>query len=245
MTHKVRDTLYATETNAAVADFVFDDAVARVFPDMLDRSVPGYAELVRLIGLLAGSFLTPSSCGYDLGCSLGAVSASILTQNHLPGVRLIAIDQSPAMIARLHEVLAAPIAQGRLIPHCADIEQYPITDAKLCVLNLTLQFLPVERRLPLLSRLCHSLLPGGGLILTEKVCWDQPPFEQLMTRLHTDFKRSNGYSELEISRKRAALEQVLRPETPEQHEARLYAAGFVQVMRWFQCANFISWVAWN
>jgi tRNA (cmo5U34)-methyltransferase len=238
-----RDRLYAG-TDALPGDFVFDATVARVFPDMIERSVPGYRELIRLIALLGGRFLHPNARCFDLGCSLGAVSAALLGQHRNPGLKVIAVDNSPAMIAQLSQQLADEIACGRLEARCADILDIDTQGASLVVLNLTLQFIPPEQRLALLERLRRGLRPGGGLLLAEKVQNADPALETWLNAAHAKFKRANGYSELEISRKRAALEQVMRLDTAAVHQQRLRAAGFTQIVPWFQCLNFMAWAAW-
>jgi tRNA (cmo5U34)-methyltransferase len=67
--------------------------------------------------------------------------------------------------------------------------------------------------------------------------------DALMVKLHHDFKRAQGYSDLEIANKRQALENVLVPETRDTHKARLLEAGFSHADVWFQCFNFASLVA--
>ncbi|MCG6941073.1 MAG: carboxy-S-adenosyl-L-methionine synthase CmoA [Thiohalocapsa sp.] len=222
-------------------DFVFDAQVARVFADMLRRSVPGWPELLRTLGLVAARVQVPDRPIYDLGCSLGATSAALLAR--LPQARIIAVDDAPAMLDGLRERLAEPVAAGRIKPVCADIREVPIADAGLVVLNLTLQFIPPEHRLELLRRLRCGLVRGGALILVEKVMWPDADTEALMDGLHQDFKRAQGYSAMEIARKRAALEAVLVPDDIETHEQRLRRAGFLSYDRWFQCLNFVGWVA--
>jgi tRNA (cmo5U34)-methyltransferase len=222
-------------------DFLFDAAVARVFPDMLRRSVPGWPELLRLLGLLAARVAVPGRPIYDLGCSLGATSATLLAR--LPHARIVAVDNAPAMLDGLCERLQEPVAAGRVRPVCADLLAVPVTDAGLVVLNLTLQFVPPADRLDLLRRLRGGLAPGGALILVEKVIWPDADTDALMDDLHQDFKRAQGYSAMEIARKRAALEQVLIPDDIDSHEQRLRRAGFKRVERWFQCFNFVGWLA--
>lgn len=238
-----RDRLFAS-MESTPGDFVFDDAVARVFPDMISRSVPCYGDLVRLMAIMAGRFLHPGAQCFDLGCSLGAVSAALLGLHPDPGLRLVAVDNSQAMIERLHGQLAGEIARGRLEPRCADLTAVDTSGAGLVILNLTLQFIAPEQRLALLKRLRERLRPGGGLLLAEKVQCQEPAAEQLLSDAHAAFKRANGYSELEISRKRSALERVMRLDSPEVHRERLHAAGFSQVAPWFQCLNFMAWAAW-
>lgn len=238
------DTLYA-RADAPRGDFVFDERVARVFADMLARSVPGWAELVRLIGLLAARLAQPGTRVYDLGCSLGASSSSILAR--LPpslddaSIRLYAVDRAPAMLAGLRRRLDEPIQRGRLQPICADLADIVIADASLVVLNLTLQFLAPEQRLPLLRRIRAGLRPGGALILAEKIALAAD--DGLLPQVHADFKAAQGYSQLEIARKRAALEQVLIPDSMQRHQDRLREAGFTRIEPFFQCLNFVGWVA--
>ena len=73
--------------------------------------------------------------------------------------------------------------------------------------------------------------------------FDTPELHALLTDLHIAFKRANGYSELEIAQKRSAIENVMKPDSLEEHRERLLAAGFSKVVPWFQCLNFASLIA--
>lgn len=227
---------------AEVAPFEFDDRVAAVFPDMLRRSVPGYAGMIAMIGVLAGQQAGVGGRFYDLGCSLGAATA--VMRGALAGspAELVAVDNAPAMIERARELFEAqPGLPVEL--RCEDIRRTPIERAGLVVLNLTLQFVPPEERLALLSGIRRGLKPDGVLVLSEKIAGADSAEQQLMTELHHAFKRANGYSDLEISQKRSALEAVLIPETLAAHQARLRAAGFRRVDLWYRCLNFVSLIA--
>jgi tRNA (cmo5U34)-methyltransferase len=239
-----RDEIFA-EPRATPKPFRFDESVVRVFPDMVRRSVPCYRELVDLTGLMGAQFLLPGSRAYDLGCSLGAVTFSLSRHSQCADLELIAVDKAPAMVRALADRMGPRELPSPVIPVCADLESVRIERASLVVLNLTLQFVPPRQRLPLLTRIREGLAPGGALILSEKVRFEDVFEQALLTQVHEGFKRANGYSELEISQKRAALEQVLIPDTPEIQRERLDAAGFGQVMQWFQCLNFMSYVAWT
>lgn len=244
MNKDARDDLFARPRDLA-EPFRFDESVARVFPDMVGRSVPGYRQLVDLIGLLGARFLRSGTRGYDLGCSLGAVTFSLLEHARGSDFDLIAVDKAPAMVRALAERLRGRGQAQRVGTVCGDLAAVRIENASLVVMNLTLQFIPPDERLDLLVRIREGLVPGGALILSEKVCAADKTEQALLTGLHEDFKRANGYSELEISQKRAVLEQVLIPDTREGHLARLSAAGFGWTAQWFQCLNFVSFVAWT
>jgi len=236
-----RDRLYA-ERRAEVESFVFDERVAAVFGDMISRSVPGYATIVAMTGILARQHAMPGSRIYDLGCSLGAATAVMASGIEARSCDFIAVDNAPAMLQRAREQLAARgLAGVNLL--CADIRDVVVERASVVVLNFTLQFLPVDQRLALLRKIRKGMLAGGVLVLSEKIAGATPEEERLLTELHHAFKQANGYSELEISQKRVALERVLLPETIEVHRQRLADAGFSKVNLWFQCFNFVSFVA--
>ncbi|MDX8390065.1 MAG: carboxy-S-adenosyl-L-methionine synthase CmoA [Mariprofundaceae bacterium] len=238
------DVLYA-EPRSEVAAFAFDDQVVAVFPDMIQRSVPGYSEILRFIALMAEQYASPASRIYDLGCSLGAATLAIRTYVD-PSCRMIAVDNSTAMLEKCRAALTHHNAEDMIAPVdliCADIEDVMIENASVVVLNFTLQFIPLARRLPLLQRVWQGMRSGGVLILSEKVVFADAETEKFMTRMHERFKHDQGYSHLEVSQKRAALEKVLVPETWTVHQQRLQAAGFDHCAQWFQCMNFTSWVA--
>lgn len=230
-----------------VPDFVFNEDVARVFPDMIKRSVPGYPTIVENLGVLATQFAQPHSVLYDLGCSLGAVTQALRRHVKTDGCRVVAVDNSHAMVERCSEYLHAQDAMFQeLLPVEvveADILALDLQPASLVALNFTLQFVAPQQRQELLARIRQALLPGGALILSEKLRFEDETEHALLGELHLAFKRANGYSELEIAQKRSAIEHVMKPDSLEQHRERLLAAGFSKVVPWFQCLNFASLIA--
>lgn len=239
-----RDEIY-TQALERITGFRFDESVVSVFPDMISRSVPGYGAMLAMIELLAGKFGVENTNVYDLGCSLGA--ATFLMQKRLPpSCKIQAVDNSPAMVEKLKQKIAESSSDAAVCPILvqeSDIQKVTIHEASLVVLNLTLQFVPLAERAALLQRASDGTLPGGALLLSEKICFEDPIEQELMTVLHHDFKRANGYSDLEIAQKRTALENTLIPETLETHTSRLKSVGFKDVMLWFQCFNFVSILA--
>ncbi len=236
-----KDTIYSNE--GPVAPFVFDDKVAGVFTDMINRSVPGYATIVAMIGALAERYAQADSVCYDLGCSLGAATLSLRHQIKAPGCSIIAIDNSAAMIERCEKVIAADSSVVPVHLRCADILDVDIHNASVVVLNFTLQFIPLAQRDVLLQRIAAGLRPGGMLILAEKIHFEDAALNALFIDLHHRFKEQNGYSQTEISRKRAAIDNVLVPETLRAHEQRIRTAGLSSFAVWFQCLNFAAMVA--
>ena len=238
----MQDTIYATP-QSTVSPFKFDEDVVAVFPDMITRSVPGYTLLLPLIGQIASRYAQPNSRCYDLGCSLGAVTLALRQQIKQPGCTITAVDNSPAMINQCRQILAQSEAGIPVNLVKADICQMPISQASVVVLNFTFQFVSPPLRDALIQRIYDGLLPGGVLILSEKVIFEPPELDAQLVQLHHDFKRANGYSDLEISQKRTALENVLISETIPQHQARLQHAGFASADVWFQAFNFVSLLA--
>jgi tRNA (cmo5U34)-methyltransferase len=238
----LRDQIYA-QPLSAITDFRFDDAVARVFPDMINRSVPGYSTLINMLGVLANYYARNDSAIYDLGCSLGAASLSIRHHLHKSGCHIIAVDNSEAMIERARSLMQVDQSETPVKLICADIRDVEIRNASVVVLNFTLQFLQPQERLSIIRTIYDGLKPGGVLILSEKIRLPDPQQDERLIDLHHEFKKANGYSDLEISQKRTALEKVLIPETVEQHTSRLKKAGFSVVDVWYQCFNFVSMLA--
>ena len=243
MTDKpAKDRIYA-DPRAVIADFAFDEQVAEVFTDMINRSVPGYGTIISMIALLAARCVTPGSRCYDLGCSLGAASLAIARGVGRTPCRIVAVDNSTAMLDRARRILAALDTSPPIDLVCADAMDVVIEAASMVVLNFTLQFVPLELRKQLLQAIQRGMNPGGMLVLSEKIALPDADAQGIFTELHHGFKMAQGYSELEIGQKRAALEKVLLPETLEQHVQRLREVGFGTVEVWFQCFNFVSILA--
>ncbi len=236
-----KDRLYS-QPISQLETFRFDDTVVNVFPDMIQRSVPGYEVIISAIGLLAARFTAKNSRCYDLGCSLGAASLSMQQQIDA-SCDIIAVDNSLAMTQQFKQNLKPNLQKANIEIVCADIRDIQIQNASVVVLNFTLQFIPIADRLDFLERIYQGLLPNGVLILSEKLCFENSQQQDLQTELHHAFKKSQGYSDLEISQKRSTLENVLIPETFNQHQQRLSQAGFSSCEVWFQYFNFASMVA--
>lgn len=239
-----RDSLYAKPFDQ-INQFVFDENVARVFEDMLSRSVPGYRDIVAMIGVLAKRYAKDGSKCYDLGASLGAVTLAMASQINAPGCEIIAVDNSEAMVEKCKENAKKIQTACPIQVLCDDIQNVAIEKASMVVLNFTLQFIEPGKRLALLQKIYQGLNPGGVLILSEKVDFADANEHDFQIDLHHTFKKMHGYSDLEISQKRTALENILIPETIDAHQKRLGEAGFSRSTVWFQCFNFVSFIAFK
>ncbi len=233
--------------NPGTEPFRFNADVARVFPDMLRRSIPGYQASIEAIGSLAARYVTDGTNCYDLGCSLGAATLAMRQGIQAQDCHIVGVDLSDAMVERCRKVIdeddraneraaTVEIRQG-------DIRQTVIGNASMVVLNYTLQFLKMEDRNEMMRRIADGMNEGGLLVLSEKVVDENDDMEQLLIDLHHEHKRRNHYSEMEIARKRAALENVLVPETVAAHRERLSAAGFARSAVWLRYFNFVSIIA--
>jgi len=237
-----KDTIYA-QAHEAVGAFQFDESVVAVFPDMIQRSVPGYQTILTGIGELTQQYAQPNTKLYDLGCSLGAATLTMRRQLNQPACEIIAIDNSEAMIARAKEYVTAYHSDIPVDLQCADMTQVTIENASVVVINFTLQFINPDERNTLIKRIYQGLKPGGILILSEKIHFENTAIQKAIEHMHWQFKRANGYSELEISQKRSSLENVLISDTEEEHLKRLKIAGFDSASIWFQAYNFASFLA--
>jgi len=235
----MRDKIYKDKVD--ISKFTFDQKVVNVFDDMVLRSVPGYKQMIELIGLAGRTYPIINSNVYDLGCSTGAATLSIASNLKSASVKIFSIDNSKEMIEQCSKNLSGTEANIQYI--CDDIENIKLDNASLIVLNLTLQFINPKYRSDLIKRIFKSLLPGGALIISEKIIHENEETNKSLVSLHESFKRENGYSETEIAQKRKAIEDVLIPESIEQHLKRLSDSGFKKPLVQMQCINFVSFLA--
>lgn len=236
------DALFA-EPLKQIGHFTFNKAVVDVFPDMIKRSVPGYTTIIGMIGDLAERFTQANTRCYDLGCSLGAASLAMRRRISVSGCEIIAVDNSVAMVDQCAKLIERDNGLTPISVHCQNIQDIQIENASIVVLNFTLQFIDQSQRSAILDKIYRGLNPGGVLIMSEKVAFEDSHHHDLMIDLYHGFKKANGYSDLEIAQKREALENVLIPETLAQHRKRLKEVGFQDADVWFQCFNFASMLA--
>jgi len=210
---------------------------------MLQRSVPMYQECQDLAVHWCAKYAKPSTSVYDLGCSTGKFLLKLAKELEDAGnIKLIGLDNSVAMLKKAKETLKnSPLA-------CAMVEvdlnkKLTIENASVVVMNYTLQFVKLDNRPILLKSIYDGLVSGGSLILIEKVKSNIPDLNQTFIEFHHQFKEENGYSKLEISQKREALENVLIPWTVEQNSELIQSAGFSTVDLFFKWNNFAGFIA--
>lgn len=240
MNSKNKDQVFAAKLNE-IKPFAFDQKVAEVFDDMVSRSIPFYQEIIRIVLDMCQKYYKGNGIVYDLGCSTGntmlALAKDFKRQDRK--IELVGVDSSEEMIEKA-KVKLKDFSHISFFP--TPIEEVEFKNAEVVILNYTLQFLPVEERLDLLKRIYKALKPGGILIISEKVKSIDLKIESAMTDLYYDFKRRNGYSELEISQKREALENVLVPLTVEEQVQMLKEAHFQSSDLLFKWYNFASYL---
>ncbi len=226
-----------------VADFHFGEKVATVFDDMVGRSVPFYHEMQRMIGELAGDFAVAGTNLYDLGCSTGT---TMLHLHHLvpASVRFVGVDNSEEMLAKCRAKLKANNFDRQHELRCTDLNQgVQIDNASMVLMILTLQFIRPLYRDKLIRTILDGMNENGALILVEKLIGEDSLFNRLFIKYYYDLKKRNGYSELEISQKREALENVLIPYKLMENREMLLRAGFRYCDTFFKWYNFSGIIA--
>ena len=236
-----RDSLFQVEQ--INGDFVFNDRVAQVFDDMLDRSVPHYQEVIRSTARILSCMVPDDSQIVDLGCSTGTTLLQLSRLLNEKKFRYIGIDNSSAMLdkARLKAELFSRQKDLHFIQ--GDITEVDQPETSAFLLNYTLQFIRPLNRQSFLQRIFNNLKPGGLLILSEKTISHHPGLNRRYIDIYHQFKKERGYSELEIAKKREALENVLIPCSREENRTLLQTAGFSEVEPFFQWFNFVSFLA--
>lgn len=236
------DNIYATEKKL-IGDFDFGKDTAQVFDDMLDRSVPMYRELQRMIGELANEFAQEGTNVVDLGCSTG-ITMLTLDRSIEKKIKLIGVDYSQAMLDKCEDNFAKHKISQHYQLVCRDLNNgWVMNNASVVILNLTLQFVrPLQRDL-LIQQVYEGLAENGCLILVEKVLGSDSIFNRLFIKFYYELKKRNGYSQLEIAQKREALENVLIPYRAVENEQMLRRNGFRYIDTFFKWYNFYGVVA--
>lgn len=236
-----KDRLY--KSGKVSRDFSFDDKVAEVFDDMLDRSVPFYDAVIDgLIGLLSQRDLRGLTI-YDLGCSTGTTLLELARRLPVPDCRFVGIDNAPAMIVKARRKAEMFSKTPPIHFREEDIVTAELENAGAIICNYTMQFIRPMDRLQFVRKLYDSLSEGGICIISEKLITHDTKLNRNFIEMHHRFKRSRGYTELEIAAKREALENVLIPYSIDENIDLLRQAGFHSVETFFQWFNFASFVA--
>ena len=226
-----------------VSDFRFGENVARVFDDMVNRSVPFYGEIQRMMAELSAAHAVEGSDVYDLGCSTGTTMIGMNTMV-ADNIRFIGVDDSLDMLDKCRGKLLEAGFTRPFDLRCHDLNQgVKIGNASVVVLCLTLQFVRPINREQLLRNIFAGLNPGGVLILVEKILAEDSSFNRDFIEYYYDYKRRNQYSEMEISQKREALENVLVPYKLSENISLLRDTGFSHCEVFFKWYNFAGLVA--
>jgi len=238
----MRDTLF-TDPAAPSEDFQFSPKVAEVFDDMLERCVPFYKETIAMAASLLATVLRPHDRVYDLGCSTGTTLIELARRLPPSDLHFVGVDSSTAMVAKARLKAEAYSKAEQVSFIKADIMEVPLDAPAAIILHYTLQFIRPLQRPDLLRRLHAALRPGGLLLVCEKTINPTPAFNRAFIDCHLEFKRRQGYSEIEITRKREALENVLVPFSVAENLELMRTAGFAEVEPFFQWFNFSGFVA--
>ncbi|NLS06556.1 carboxy-S-adenosyl-L-methionine synthase CmoA [Rhizobium sp. P32RR-XVIII] len=226
-----------------VGDFAFDATVAGVFDDMVSRSVPFYEEMQRMVCELARDFARPGTNLYDIGCST-ATTLLMLDAFLDEGVKFIGIDNAPEMLEKAKVKIQQAETSRQIDLRVGDLHQgLAMTDASVVTMLLTLQFVRPLHRERVIKQIYSGLNEQGCLLLIEKLTSEDTMFNRLFIDHYYDFKRRNGYSEIEISKKREALENVLIPYRLEENVQLLKETGFRQIEVFFRWYNFCGIIA--
>jgi len=220
--------------------FEFDEEVASVFDDMLDRSVPFYKEMLSLTTNFALQYLNPNDVVYDLGCSTASTLIELNKKSNFQ-LDLIGIDNSVAMLNRATSKCKAYGVDIEFI--CGDIHNIDFKLSKVIISNYTLQFIRPLQREKLIKKIYDSLDDGGVFIISEKIISNDNVLNKQLIDEYYKFKIKQGYSEFEISQKREALENVLIPYTEEENKKMLHDAGFTTCETLFKWVNFATFIA--
>jgi tRNA (cmo5U34)-methyltransferase len=236
------DDIFA-EPKPRTADFAFDATTVRVFDNMVNRSVPFYGEIQRMTAELSREFAVPGSAVYDLGCSTGTTLLAL--ESHLdPSVDFVGYDNAPDMVERARQKLSSLPSPRRRDIRLVDLHRpFEIENASVTIMLFTLQFVRPLHRDRVIRTIAEGTRRQGALILAEKVIEGDTLFNRVFIDKYYDMKRRHGYSDMEIARKREALENVLIPYRIEENRDLLLECGFTKFQEFFRWYNFAGMIA--
>lgn len=240
MNDRPKDTLF--ETNEISEDFVFNSRVVEVFDDMLERSIPFYKNVITITAELLDRFLKPGDTIYDLGCATGTTLLQLARLLPKKNLHFVGLDNSEAMLKKARLKTELYTKQNSISFQLEDITTFNQQNIGGVILQYTLQFIRPLQREAFLHRIFQSLRPGGVLLMSEKVITHDPRLNREYIELYHSFKKKMGYSELEIAKKREALENVLIPFTVGENISMLEKCGFQSVETFFRWFNFVSFI---
>lgn len=221
----------------------FDAEVTDVFEEMLRRSIPQYDVMRKAVFEIASRFAEEKTAIVDLGCSRGDALDPLVSRFGAYN-RFVGVEVSQPMLKAAQKRFQGYIDCGVVSIRDMDLRhQFPPERASVILSVLTLQFTPIEYRLKIVREAFNSLIPGGALILVEKVLGASADLDAMLVDLYYGMKRDNGYSQKEIDRKRMSLEGVLVPVTAAWNEQLLHQCGFSEVDCFWRYLNFAGWVA--
>lgn len=239
-----RDEIFTSDKDRS-SDFIFDDQVAAVFDDMLNRSVPLYQEQQKLITEIARRFWIPDTPVVDMGCSLGTTLLNIAGQLN-DVVHFIGYDNSQPMLdkarANIEKANEADRIELRIADLNSSLDDVDLQNASVVTICWTLQFIRPLQRDRLIKKIYDSMAVGGVLIITEKVLTNDSNMNRFFIDFYYDYKRRNGYSEDEINKKREALENILIPYRVDENFELFRRNGFQIVETFFQWYNFAGFL---
>lgn len=226
--------------------WVFDQRVTDVFDDMLARSIPGFEDMRELTTELACYFASKHPNGstiIDMGCSRGGSLLPIIDKRGAMN-KYIGIEVSDPMRLAAEEELAAWISNGFASVVDLDLRRdFPKRPTAVVLSVFTIQFTPIEYRQQIIRRAFETLLPGGAMIVVEKILGSTHSTDHLLRDLYYGMKSEHGYTPEQINTKREALEGVLVPVTEKMNVELLQQAGFVDVEAYWRSLNFAGWLA--
>lgn len=241
MSKSSKDTLF--QIHSVEADFEFSERVVEVFDDMLDRSIPFYKEVIQATAELLDTILLDDDLVVDLGCATGTTLLEFSRLIEKPALRYLGIDNATAMLKKGQLKAELYSKQDQITFLEEDITRINLPGTGAFILNYTLQFVRPVLRQEFIETLLHNLRPGGILILSEKIINHDPLLNRKFIELYHRYKKKKGYTELEIAKKREALENILIPFSIPENINILKKAGFHSVETYFQWLNFVSIIA--
>ncbi|STA73987.1 methylase [Campylobacter lari] len=221
--------------------FEFDKSVASVFDDMVSRSVPFYTQNLKLIVELIDHFAPQNAKICDLGCSTASLLLALYEKRK--DFLLSGVDEANAMLEIAKNKCQA--FGARVEFYQKNLDDFDFFKNDVFIATYTLQFIRPPKRQELVDKIYQNLNENGMFVFSEKILYEDVKIAKKMIQIYEQYKLEQGYSKLEISSKREALENILIPYTQNENITMLKKAGFSKVESVFKWVNFETFIAFK
>ncbi|MDC1148788.1 methyltransferase domain-containing protein [Pelagibacteraceae bacterium] len=217
--------------NKKKGNWNFGKGVPEKFDNHIQKSVPFYNEIHRLIVDISSFFLFNNTNCLDIGCSTGSLFKKMHNNIGYKKIQYIGIDREIEMIKfakKNNKNSQFKFLKKNIYSYNTKIKFSLVTSI------FTIQFLNPSLRQNVFNKIYNYLDYGGAFIYFEKIRGNDARFQDILNGLYSDFKKKQKLSPSHILNKSESIRGILEPFTDKANQDFLLRAGFSDIQTIFQ-----------